>query len=324
MLEVMKSIFGASLQEDIFSLPPGTPNYIRYGYIITKLIWGDKSCLLVRPKTDTVSLSALKKQAKQIEQICSMPVIIDLERLTASQRTNLIESGFAFISGPGQIFIPFWGSYFEEKIRNPPEEKDVLSGMAQLVFLYLYYHRSQAAGGLSQTQIALSLRTSKASVSRAVRELQGLGFLSLQAVGTANRVLLHGGNKILNTAWKHLRSPVRKKLYATSLPSSTVYKLSSLLALSQQSMLSSLSSDSGYAISRETAKQLPKDFLICEQAFRDFGGVVLEIWEYDPALLSDGECVDDLSLLLELQNHEDERIQIELDTLRKKYCLIGE
>ena len=37
-----------------------------------------------------------------------------------------------------------------------------------------------------------------------------------------------------------------------------------------------------------------------------------------------GECVDDLSLLLELQNHEDERIQIELDTLRKKYCLIGE
>ena len=46
-----------------------------------------------------------------------------------------------------------------------------------------------------------------------------------------------------------------------------------------------------------------------------YGTYRIEIWRYDPKLLTHSEVVDKLSLYLSLVNHEDERVQIELDKL---------
>jgi hypothetical protein len=43
--------------------------------------------------------------------------------------------------------------------------------------------------------------------------------------------------------------------------------------------------------------------------------VKVEVWKYAPSLLSGNEYVDRLSLYLSLRDNEDERIQIECDTL---------
>ena len=60
-----------------------------------------------------------------------------------------------------------------------------------------------------------------------------------------------------------------------------------------------------------------------EQFFRDFGGQIIEVWKYDPFLLSDTEYVDDISLLLDLADESDERVQYQLDGIREKYNLEG-
>ena len=141
---------------------------------------------------------------------------------------------------------------------------------------------------------------------------------------TANWISLAGDSiSSLNAALPKMNSPVHKNVYLKNLPSNLAYKLSGLKALSARSLLSVLPSDAGYAISREEAKRIERDIIIDEQDFHDFGGVAVEIWNYDPFLLSKSEFVDDISLLLDLDKHYDERVQNELDKIRQDYGIDG-
>jgi hypothetical protein len=320
MFETIKNIFGNSITEGRFQFPKSIPNFIRYGYSVRRLFFGEKSCLMVAPKGKDWNLATLKKQIRLIEEMLHEPVIVQLDKLTALQRTNLIESRIAFVSAKGQIFIPFWGCYFEEKILNPQKVPALLSANAQLVFLYLYYNKN-GNKTLTQTQISKTIHLPKATCARAVQQLRDLDLISSASEGTANLIALKSD---LNSAFPHLTSPVQKLLFVKSMPLNISFRISGLKALSERSDLVSLSSDGGFAVSRETAITLDKNILIDEQTFRDFGGEIIEVWKYDPLLLTDSEYADDISLLLELSGSEDERVQIELDTIRQKHGLKGE
>lgn len=321
MIEPIKNIFGSSVTERRFRIPDSMPNYIRYGFDISLLSFMEKSCLLVRPKNDGWNLATLKKQMKVIENICKKPVVAQLDRLTALQRTNLIESHIAFVSGKGQVFIPFWGCLFEEKIVNPQEPVSTLSANAQLVLLFLFYKKETEF--LNQTQIAAALGMPKATCARAVQQLKSLGIVSSISEGTANFITVGTGKIDINAAFPHITSPVQKLVYVKSLPENLRYKISGFKALSERTNLVPLSSDGGYAVSRDVANTLKKELVIDEETFRDFGGEIIEVWKYDPFLLSDSEYVDDISLLLELNDSDDERVQNELDNIRQKYGLKG-
>ena len=120
-----------------------------------------------------------------------------------------------------------------------------------------------------------------------------------------------------------MNSPVHKLLYVSSLPENIKYKISGIRAVTEQSMLQPLPSDGAFAIDWETAKGIDRSILMDEQFFRDFGGQIIEVWKYDPFLLSDTEYVDDISLLLDLADESDERVQYQLDGIREKYNLEG-
>jgi DNA-binding MarR family transcriptional regulator len=321
--DIISLIFGNAVFEKDFRFPTGTPNYIRYGYSVKKLVFGEKQCLLVRPKESDWNLATVKKQIKTIGQITGQSIIVDLDRLTASQRTNLIESGVAFISGTGQVFIPFWGSYFEEKIINAQQPAETMSANAQLVFLFLFYNRKEIAG-ITQTQIAHALNMPKVTCTRAVQLLSGLGLIQTVDAGTAKRVFLNEQiPNILQKAISFMNSPVHKLLYVSSLPGNIRFKISGIRAVTEQSMLQALPSDGAFAIDREAAKGIDRSILLDEQFFRDFGGQIIEVWKYDPFLLSDTEYADDISLLLDLADESDERVQYQLDGIRGKYNLEG-
>ena len=62
-------------------------------------------------------------------------------------------------------------------------------------------------------------------------------------------------------------------------------------------------------------------YIISEQEFHDFGGNIIEVWSYDPKLLSNENRGDDISLLRSVENDPDERIQMALDEIREKHEL---
>ena len=51
---------------------------------------------------------------------------------------------------------------------------------------------------------------------------------------------------------------------------------------------------------------------------KEYGDIKVEVWKYSPALLSENEWADRLSLYLCMKDSEDERIQMECDTLIKE------
>lgn len=324
MNEIIYNIFGEFIKEEGFQFPAGTPNYIKYGYHVSRLIWGEKDCLLVMPKSDAWNLPSLKKQLREIEKLCQMPLIADLKRITALQRTNLIGSGIAFVSGTGQLFVPFWGSYFEEKIKNPPLIKDKMTANAQLIFLYLYYRNRMEHEHINLTQISRKLDIPKSTCSHAIQLLEGLDLISLANEGTVKWISISGSaDKALEKAIPHMISPVQRQVYVKKVPYDLLFKVSGIKALSAGTMLGERKSDGGYAIDRNQAKNIPKETVIDRQQFDDFGGQIIEIWKYDPALLSESEYVDDLSLLISLYDDPDERVQNELDNLRNRYGVEG-
>lgn len=322
MIDTINEIFGASISEEAYLFPKGTPYYIKNGYTAGRLIWEGKDCLLVHPKDNAWRLPTLKKQIRAIEELCSLPVIVALGKMTSLQRTNLISSGVAFVSGTGQLFIPFWGCYFEAKIKQPALVPEIMTPNAQLIFLHLYYRYRDGSMSVNMTQIGRELKMSKATCTRAMKVLDGMGLLKVENVGTAKMISFpERPQDVLQRAWKHMASPIWKLKYVTEISEGVPYKTSGMKALAKKTMISELETDGGYAISKASAKSIPTESEIDRQQYEDFGGEIMEVWNYDPSLLSTADLVDDLSLMLSLSDTADERVQGELEELKSQYGL---
>ncbi len=320
MNDIIRRIFGDTITEREYSFPSGAPLYITRGYKASLLVWDDHECILSKPLTDEWTLPSIKKQIKVIEQLCAMPVIIELDQMTALQRTNLIESRMAFVSGSGQLFIPFWACYFEEKIRNAPAAPENMTDNAQLVFTYLCYLNQETKTEVNLVRISKDLKIPKSTLTRAVQQLDSLGLISSRNGGVSKWVTLKSDlEETMRAAENALSSPIRKTVYLKAMPKNIRAKIGGIRALADMSMLAANESDGSFAISREEYRKIPKEGFISRQEFRDFGGVVVEVWRYDPFLLSDDKYVDEISLVLSLKDDPDERIQKELDSIRHKY-----
>lgn len=317
---IIKDIFGNAVSEQKYSFPAGTPFYVSAGYEVSLLIWEDRKCLLVRPTNQELTLPSIKKQVKKIESICNLPVIIDLERINSRQRTNLIESGIAFVSDTGQLFIPFWACYFEEKIRCNAATPEQMTDNAQLVYLHLFYMTMEEIVDINMKQLCEKLLLPKSTCSRAVHILETLDLIEIRNEGTAKWISLKQPlTDNMEYAEPFLSSPVHKTVYLKEMTKKYNCKIGGIRALSDMSMLAANESDGSYVINRDEFLKIPDAKFIDRQEYRDFGGVMLEVWKYDPSLLSDNDYVDDISLVLSLKDATDERVQKELDTIREKY-----
>lgn len=320
MNKIIREIFGNAIIEQKYFFPAGTPFYISAEYEVSLLIWENRKCLLVKPANHELTLPSIKKQVKKIENICTLHVIIDLERMTSRQRTNLIESGIAFVSDTGQLFIPFWVSYFENKIRRNAAAPEQMTDNAQLVYLYLFYMTMEEIVDINMKQLCEKLHLPKSTCSRAVHVLETLNLIEIRNEGVAKWISLKQPlTDNMKYAEQFLRSPVHKTVYLKEMTKKYNWKKGGIRALSDMSMLAARESDGSYVINRDEFRKIPDAIFIDRQEYRDFGGVMLEVWKYDPSLLSGSDYVDDISLALSLKDDTDERVQKELDIIRKKY-----
>ncbi len=154
--------------------------------------------------------------------------------------------------------------------------------------------------------------------------MNALNLISVVGDGAANRIKIFEKNDALNRALRHMSTPVAKRLFVSRKPERLQAKYCGIKALALNTMLMSSDEDPGYAISKDASKTIPNELFIDEQSYRDFGGDIIEVWRYDPELLSTDKRVDDISLYLELKDDTDERVQNELDVIRRKHGIKGE
>lgn len=320
MLEFLKSIFGENITITSYEYPRNTPAYIRDNYNLQLLSWDEHQCALLLPNNHSWRIPSLKKQFANFCTLCPLPCALYLDELTAQQRRNLVESRLPFIAESKQVYLPFWGCFFYEKYTSSFRPEENMAPGTQLVFLYLYY--SEQKGNMNLTELSKKLRLSKATCSRAIRDLAKSEIITIKNEGTNKWIIpLFDKPEFLRKAYNRMKSPVKRVIYVKDEPSGLLSLKSGVKAISSISMVGAKEYDRGLAVSAKTASTIPSDSVISKREFEDFGGSAIEVWSYPPELLSDNKQVDDISLLLSLENDPDERIQAGLDEIRKKHGL---
>lgn len=323
MLSFLRSVFGSDITESEYIFPDNIPYYIRDSYSPRLLKWGENECVVLEAKDSSLRLPALKKQLKNFHELTGVQCALGLSNLSALQRKSLIEDKIPFLSLSRQVYLPFWGCVFSEKFKTETTLSDKMAPGTQLVFLYLYY--SESPEPLNLTGLTKCLPLSKATCTRAVEDLSASGLIDVKSEGTSKWIKRAcEKQEFLRKGYGRMKSPVEKLLYLKKPMTLENQVIGGIRALAAASMIGVDDEDGALAVSREDAKKIPEDIICTKEYFKDFGGSLIEVWTYDPAVFAKNNVVDDISLLLSLDRDSDERQQKALDVIREKHGLIKE
>jgi hypothetical protein len=198
----------------------------------------------------------------------------------------------------------------------PSRQKKSLQPAAQ--FIAFYSLQKESLEGLSEKEIVQRTGYSAMTVSRAVRELSRLGVASIPKRKEKRLHFELKGRGLWEKLLPHLRSPVKRKLLLVDKTVSVTGALSSFSALAGYSSLVP-ENRPFYAIGMEQYNALVTTGAIKEVP-DDRESAVIEVWRYDPALLSrNGLVVDPLSLYLVLKEDQNERVQGALEEMLEEH-----
>ena len=109
-----------------------------------------------------------------MKKVADCPVILVLEQITARQKEYLLREKIAFIVDGKQIYLPFMAAYLQERCDAEKSDREEILPSAQMLLLYYIY---EGAKELSTSQAAKDLDLTPTSISRASKQLEGMGFL---------------------------------------------------------------------------------------------------------------------------------------------------
>lgn len=303
------------------------PLYLQGGYYYRAAKLQGQTCLLMlgQDSEQTAKAAALKKHLNVVGQRFHSPVIYIVEYTTSFNRKRLIDQRIPFIVPGKQLYLPFAATdlrdYFAATNRRPTEETRQLSAVAQLVVLLQLYQRWDE--NTPAQHVANRLAVSKMTVSRAYAELTASGLANTVAIGRQKqlRFMTHG-LELWEQAQPYLRDPVKKRRWIDRRGYEDYqYRFgidAGETALSELGMIMTPKHRT-VAINAKDWPSLKKLPNIIEQP-HDYGdSVAVELWRYDPTLLSETGTVDPLSLYLSLDENQDDRLSIEKDELLKMW-----
>lgn len=263
---------------------------------------------------ETFTPDRLKKQQHQLEDFSEMPVVFLIKHLEAYQRKRLVEKKIPFIVPSKQLYIPnLFIDLNESKRGKPASHREKLSPAAQC--LLLFHLQVESLDEIQLKEIAKKIGYSGMTVSRAAQELMQFSLCNI--IGTKQKAIDFPKNKkeLWNEAIAVTINPVKQKVFVNHLPSSIQLPFAGETAMGHYTYLNA-GKTTTVAISKEKFEQFTKEKLIEVNPYE--GDYVVEVWNYNPELLSQGKYTDVLSLYLSLINEMDERVQIELQNLINK------
>lgn len=221
----------------------------------------------------------------------------NISRLVA-QKVNLVIPN-------KQMFIP--SLLIDLKIVNAISEeikKDTITPLTQCILLY--HLEIESMSGKTSYELADNLSVSYASVNRALRWLASKDLIKLEGAKTKTVQIELSNRELWSKALPMLVSPIEQSYYTDVLLEGQI--ISGVNALASYTMLNEES--------RQCCAVSKKDFKALKVAAdKQFGQNEIQVWKYNPKMLSSTGVVDKLSLYLSLKDNEDERIQIELERL---------
>ncbi len=282
------------------------PIHITGCYALYSLtILGKELILMFNNEEEEFAPDQIRKQKELVENRTGMIVVFAFKSVASYNLQRLITRRINFIIPEKQMFIPDMLMDLRP-IKGKNNNDGVIPAVAQC--MVLYHLQVENIDGRTTEELAELFDVSYPNVNRAVKWLKGHGYITLNG-GKQKRIYFNYEKKQL---WvnieKELTSPVSRIMYTDERLDN--YSVSGINALSDYSMINREHRET-YAISKDNFKSLT---ILMD---KNYGFNKIEIWKYDPKSISKTGIVDRLSLYLSLRDNEDERVQMELETMLK-------
>ena len=309
-MEYLKKVLGIKVtyQPDA---PASMPNFIAARYRIKKVSLSGKNALFIYPIEELEAISSVKKHLERIERTHGATAILILDHLTYRQREYLLRDHIPFVVEGKQIYLPFMAVYLQERCDSEKKETDIMLPSAQLLLLHYIYH---GCGKMMTSEAAHKLSFTATSISRASRQLEKMGLITTEKCGVQK--IIHSEKtpeELFSAALSRMQNPVKRTIYV---PKSQIHDellLSGYSALSEFTMINPPSVTCLAASSISAWERMSSGTLQSSDEQYE-----IELWRYDPRKLSDGRCVDRLSLALTLIDDRDERVEEAVEELLKQ------
>lgn len=288
------------------------PLFIREGYKTTVAGLFDHKVVFAEPKGEELPTPGqIQKHIPKIESAFDSPVILVFEEMNYYLREQLIYSRIAFVVPGKQLFIPFMFMDLNEQQKTRRIRTESFSPSAQCVLIYHLWMDS--IEGLNFQEIADIFKYTPRTIGRCAKELENVGVCNI--VGSKSKYMKFEKSKreIWNTAKEYMISPVKKTEWIFSEPDPEQTRISGIPALSRYSNISSGKMEV-YAMDTTVYNQLRNIGEVSVTVYNE-ADRQLQLWSYNPALLSRDEFVDPFSLYASLREDKDERVEMELEEM---------
>ena len=261
---------------------------------------------------DILVAKQVRTQLTELESRIGKQTVYLSTEINANLRRSLVENRLSFIVPKNQIYLPKLGIVFNERYRITFKAKDSLSPAAQVILLRTILNHEYDM--VTASEYAKRLKYTVMSVSRAFAELQEYGIVSREENWKEKPYKwLFQGKELWEKALPFLINPVRRSMWIMDngrLP----YCVAGISALSRYSLIN----EDDFLIYATISSIVKNNLDIVEisQDSRPSDKVIkMQIWKYNPKLISSEDCVDRLSLYLSMKDSKDERILISLDEM---------
>jgi len=310
MLDYIEKTLGEPVNRQEWKGVNAIPYYLHYAYNFEQATIGTQKCLIITPKGELNTISALKKNIKRIKEEWDYPIIIEMNTLSRQRKETLIREKIPFVVIEKQLYLPFMGIVLQEKydiIKNTDVEK--LSPSSQ-VLLFLFIYEKNKPLNLRSVQQKLGFEPMR--VTRAAAQLIEAGLLETHLDST-RKVLTStlSPKELFEKAKPYLLNPIRRKIYINKRDLQTGHFLAGESALAERTMMNEPLVEV-YGIAK-----VPNNIEIMQLIDTDTQ-CELELWKYDPTILSGDNCADVLSLTLTLENIKDERVEMSIEDMLLK------
>ncbi len=290
------------------------PLYIGAIYNLWEAYLAGVRILLANPSGDELPTPGqLKKHQEVISGKAGCPVVFALDRIESYNRNRLIQQNVDFVIADKQIFLPSLLISLKESAVPIAAKSRKIQPAAQCILLF--HLQKHNLSGLGFREIATFLPYSYLTITRAVDNLAEAELCKTE--GTKEKTIFFNANKteLWQSALNLLANPIKRSVFINEgLPEHLVVK-TNINALAHFTLLND-EPKSYFAIWGKSFRDLHKQDRI--KMFSQYDGeFAVELWGYDPVILSDKGFVDPLSLYLIYRNDPDERVNYEINQLIK-------
>lgn len=309
-MDYIETMLGLKIQYQSWQYEAELPYYILDRYELQQVIMDSVKTIFLYPKTELDHMAAVKKQIARIQKLENLPVVIVMKNISRNRREYMISGKIPFVIPDKQLYLPFMGIVLQEKFGEERYFVEKLQPSSQVLFFYYLYQKQKQ---IYMSEATKALGFSGMTITRAVRQLEQTEFFVTKK-DRVQKILIgkYEERELFDKMQPYLISPVRKKIYMKRKTKLLEVCMAGRSALAKKSMMNQ-PSVTCYAISGKNAGLAGTDVLMdaTEQ-------MEIQIWKYDPNILSENGLVDTLSLAMALKDNLDERIETAIDELLDK------